>query len=92
MNVTQQNLPEVNLSELQTRRFSESLNEIITQKHDPKLKFEDGIMIAAKVNTNKPLHTRELNALCYFADSWNQELTISRSGTGVKIEFEIKKD
>ncbi|MCH4824271.1 hypothetical protein ML462_13930 [Gramella lutea] len=91
MNTVQPNVPGVNVPQLQTRRFTESLNEIIVPKHDSKLKFEKGILVAAKANTNRPLNSATLNHLIYFADSWNQELSLTRSGEGIRIEFKIKK-
>lgn len=91
MNVAQPNVPGVNVVELQTRRFKETLTDILTPKHEPKLKFKEGILVSAKANTNRPLGTKELNALCYFADSWNQEIKVARSGDGLKVEFNLKQ-
>lgn len=92
MNIPKPSVQGIKISEIQTNRFTESLKEIITPKHDPKTKFQDGVLIHAKANINKPLNNAQLNHLCYFADSWNQDIEISRSGAGLKIEFTLREN
>ena len=80
------------MEQIQTQRFTESLNEILTDDHNPKVKFTNNLVQSAKVNIDKPLDNAQLNHLCYFADSWNQDLSIARSGAGLKIQFTLKNN
>jgi hypothetical protein len=73
---------------LQTRRFAEQVKEIIPTKFGQKLKFENGIVTTAQINTPTKLNAAQLNALSYMAHSWHfKNYEISRSGAGLKIEF-----
>jgi len=80
------------MAEIKDQRFKESLNEILSDDHNPKVKFSNNLVQSAKVNIDKPLNNAQLNHLCYFADSWNQDLSIARSGAGLKIQFTLKNN
>jgi len=83
---------ESELKEIQTQRFTDTLNEILTGYHNPKVWFSENLVQRARVNIQGPLNNAQLNHLCYFADSWNQDMSLSRSGAGLKIQFTLKNN
>jgi len=84
------------MKEIQIRRFSESLNEILKVGHSPKVEFSERLVQSARIAIAKPLDNAQLNHLCYFADSWNQDVSIEPilmfSNPYIKIQFTLKKN
>ncbi len=73
---------------LQTRRFTEQIEEIIPNNFSQKLKFENGLITQAQIKTPTKLKAAQLNALEYLANSWGfKDIEVSNSTTGVKIEL-----
>lgn len=78
-----------NIKEVQVRRFNEQIVEILGEECNIKpIIDETGIMHSAKVNTQQPLGTSELNALMGTADAWQCDIELARSGAGIRIQFE----
>lgn len=59
------------MENLQTRRFTEQIEDIITEKFAVKLKFRKGKLIEASVTTMQELKPYEKSAMEYLADIWN---------------------
>ena len=91
MNVLQPNTQGVNLEDLQTRRFTETLHQILGAEPKVKMHISHKLVQAAKVTIEQVLSNAQLNHLCNFADSWNLDHSIGRSGAGLKIEFKLRK-
>ena len=76
------------MKELQTRRFTEQIEDILKSDFSQKLIFNKEIVTSAKVNTKSKLTTPKINALMAMSESWDfDKVEISRSGAGLKIEF-----
>ncbi|MEQ3500623.1 hypothetical protein ABMY20_12770 [Tenacibaculum sp. SSH1-16] len=76
------------MKELQTRRFSEQIAEILKSKFSLKLVFEGDLLVNSRVNTESNLDVFKIKALMAMAERWSfKNLDISRSGAGLKIQF-----
>lgn len=81
-------LPVGEMVNLQTRRFTEQINEAIGTNCSIKITFQDHIIVRAKVNTPDKLRANQINFLMHICESWSlDDVEMSRSGAGLKIEF-----
>lgn len=81
------------LQEVQRTRFKNRLNEIFSESYTSKLVFSDeATLVSARINTNETLDNVQLDMLTFEADSWHMTMQISRSGAGLKIEFNYKDE
>jgi hypothetical protein len=83
-------ISEAALEEVQTARFKESLNEILSVKSEPKIEFSEKLIKSAKLNITQGLAGDQLLHLVYLGEAWNQNLNINRSGAGLVINFTLR--
>ena len=77
------------MKELQTRRFTEQIQEILGDECRVKPVIdESGILHSAKIHTKVTLDSTKLNALMGTADAWNCEPYLDRSSDCIRIQFE----
>tara|TARA_R100001369_G_scaffold91021_2_gene131099 strand:+ start:556 stop:798 length:243 start_codon:yes stop_codon:yes gene_type:complete len=79
--------------ETQTSKMQElraKLNKIFTEDFNDKTSWTDTQLKKLKINTNETLSSGQLSELEKIADEKEMEYYISRSGSGLKIEFDLK--
>ena len=75
---------------LEKERFQETLSRVFNQAFRlSNIEFEKLKLKHAKVNTNEVLNKTQMDAISFRANSWGLTYQISRSGSGIKIEFKI---
>ena len=83
-------ISEAELKEIQTTRFKESLNEILSVKSTPVIEFSEKLIKSAKMYITQSLAGDQLLHLVYLGEAWNQNITVNKSKTGLVINFTLR--
>jgi len=83
-------ISEAELKEIQTARFKESLNEILSVKSEPLIEFSERLIKSAKMYITQGLAGDQLLHLVYLGEAWNQNIDIAKTSTGLVINFTLR--
>jgi len=80
------------LKEILTERFKGYIDDVLDCDVLAKLEFSETMLVSAEVRIVAVLTGSTLIQLAHFADSWNQDMSLSGSGAGLKIQFTLKNN
>ncbi len=91
MKTTENTLTLAEKVEIMTNRFGETIYAIVKTENSIKVTFKDDVLVYAKVNVNAIFKSIQIKALFDIVEEYNLiDFQISRSGAGLKIEFNPK--